>query len=163
MHKAAIALLAVPILAAVYLGALVRRSVVSRIGLAIGLVGILGVGIIGAGLPVATSAKPPTPIVPLTQAAFRTIVATNRDVGAPVAIEFTTPMDPDSVAAAIQVDPPTAVKLAWDAAGQTLTIAPQAHWTPGAYYTVSVQAGALERTVIDSAEAVNGADAVLLG
>jgi hypothetical protein len=26
-----------------------------------------------------------------------------------------------------------------------------------------VQAGALERTVIDSAEAVNGADAVLLG
>jgi hypothetical protein len=28
---------------------------------------------------------------------------------------------------------------------------------------ISVQAGALERTVIDSAEAVNGADAVLLG
>jgi hypothetical protein len=28
---------------------------------------------------------------------------------------------------------------------------------------ISVQAGALERTVIDSAEAVNGADTVLLG
>jgi hypothetical protein len=28
---------------------------------------------------------------------------------------------------------------------------------------VSVQAGALERTVMDSADAVNGADAVLLG
>jgi acyl-CoA dehydrogenase len=28
---------------------------------------------------------------------------------------------------------------------------------------VSVQAGSLERTVMDSAEAVNGADAVLLG
>src|SRR5258706_12367291 len=28
---------------------------------------------------------------------------------------------------------------------------------------ISVQAGALERTVMDSAEAVNGADAVLLG
>jgi len=28
---------------------------------------------------------------------------------------------------------------------------------------ISVQAGSLERTVMDSAEAVNGADAVLLG
>ena len=35
LHKAAVALLAVPILSAVYLGALVRRSAVSRIGLAI--------------------------------------------------------------------------------------------------------------------------------
>jgi uncharacterized protein YkwD len=146
LHKAAVALLAVPILAAVYVGAILRRSVVSRIGLAIGLSGLLGAGIVGAGLPTVTSATPPTPIVPLTRAAFRTTVTTDRDLTAPVAIEFTTPMNRDSVAAAVNVEPPTAVQLAWDAAGRTLTIAPQAHWSPGVYYTVSVQAGALAST-----------------
>ena len=146
LHKAAIALLAVPILAAVYAGALLRRSVVSRIGLAIGLSGLLGAGIVGAGLPAVTTATPPVPIVPLTRAAFRTTVATDRDLTAPVAIEFTTPMNPDSVAAAVSVEPPIAVHLAWDAAKDTLTISPQDHWSPAVYYTVSVQAGALAST-----------------
>ncbi len=146
MHKAAVALLAVPIIAAVYVGALLRRSVISRIGLAVGLSGLLGAGIVGAGLPALTSATPPTPIVPLTRAAFRTTVATDRDLTAPVAIEFTTPMDAASVAAAVNVDPPTAVQLTWDAAGETLTISPRSHWSPGAYYTVSVQSGALAQT-----------------
>ncbi len=146
MHKAAVALLAVPILSAVYVGALVRRSVVSRIGLAIAVVVLLGVGVIGAGLPASTSARPPSPIVPLTRAAFQTTVVTGHDLTAPVAISFTTPMDPGSVASAVTVDPPTPVQLAWDAAGRTLTISPQAHWSPGAYYTVSVQAGALAGT-----------------
>jgi acyl-CoA dehydrogenase len=42
---------------------------------------------------------------------------------------------------------------------------PQRYVTLARYFAenISVQAGALERTVIDSAEAVNGADAVLLG
>lgn len=146
MHKAAVALLAVPILSAVYVGALVRRSVVSRIGWAIAVAGLLGVGVIGAGLPAETSAKPPTPIVPLTHAAFQTTVVTGHDLTAPVAISFTTPMDPGSVASAVTVDPPTPVQLAWDAAARTLTISPKDHWSPGAYYTVSVQAGALAGT-----------------
>ena len=146
MHKAAVAVLAVPILGAVYVGALVRRSIVSRIGLAIAVGGLLGVGVIGAGSPTTTSARPPTPIVPLTQAAFRTTVVTGHNLTAPVAIEFTTPMDADSVASAVTVDPPTPVDLAWDTGGRTLTISPRAHWLPGAFYTVSVQAGALAGT-----------------
>jgi acyl-CoA dehydrogenase len=42
---------------------------------------------------------------------------------------------------------------------------PQRYVTLARFFAenVSVQAGALERTVMDSAEAVNGADAVLLG
>ena len=146
MHKAAVAVLAVPVVATVYLGALLRRSVVSRIALAIGLSGILGIGVVGAGLPTVTQARPPTPIVPLTRAAFRTTVLTGRDLSAPVALEFTTPMNAGSVAAAVSVDPPTAVQLAWDASAKTLTISPRAHWSPGVYYTVSVQAGALALT-----------------
>jgi uncharacterized protein YkwD len=146
LHKATVALLAVPILVAVYLGALVRRSVVSRIGLAIAIGALLGVGVIGTGLPAGTSARPPTPIVPLTQAAFQTTVVTGHDLTAPVAISFTTAMDPGSVASAVTVDPPTPVDLTWDAAGRMLTIAPESHWAPGALYTVSVQAGALAGT-----------------
>jgi len=146
LHKAAVAVLAVPIVVAVYIGTFVRRSVVSRIGLAVAVGGLLGVGVIGASLPAATSARPPTPIVPLTQAAFQTTVVTGHDLTAPVAIEFSTPMDPDSVASAVTVDPPTPVSLAWDGADRTLTISPQVHWTPGAFYTVSVQAGALAGT-----------------
>lgn len=146
MHKAAVALLAVPILFAVYVGSLIHRTVVSRIGLAIAIGGLLGVGVIGASLPAETTARPPTPIVPLTQAAFQTTVVTGHDLTAPVAISFTTPMDPGSVASAVTVDPPTPVDLVWDAAGRTLTISPRTHWLPGAYYTVSVQAGALAGT-----------------
>ena len=146
MHKAAVALLAVPILSAVYLGALVRRSVVPRIGLVIAIAGLLGVGVIGAGLPATTTARPPTPIVPLTQAAFQTTVATGHDLTAPVAISFSTPMDPRSVASAVTVDPPTPVDLSWDPAARLLTISPQSHWSPGAFYSVSVQAGALAGT-----------------
>ena len=146
MRKAASALLAVPILFAVYFGTLVHRTIVSRIGLAIAIGGLLGVGVIGAGLPTETSARPPTPIVPLTQAAFQTTVVTGHDLTAPVAISFTTPMNAASVASAVTVDPPTPVDLAWDAAGRMLTIAPKTHWAPGRYYTVSVQAGALAGT-----------------
>ena len=98
MRNAAIALLAVPILAAIYAGALLRRSVVSRLAVALGLSVLLGVGIIGASTPsLATATPPAAPIVPLTRAAFQTVVATNTSVRQPVAIEFTTPMNPASV------------------------------------------------------------------
>ena len=146
MRNAAIALLAVPILAAIYAGALLRRSLLSRLALAVGLSAILGGGIIGAGLPSVIKATPTSPIVPLTRAEFRTVVATGASVVEPVAIHFTTPMNPGSVAAAVKVDPPTPVELAWDAAGQTVTIAPTTAWAPGVYHTVSVQAGALAQT-----------------
>ena len=146
MRHAATALLAVPIIAAIYVGALLRRSVLSRLALGLGLSAILGAGIVGAGLPSLTTATPTSPIVPLTRAAFRTVVATGASVTRPVAIEFSTPMNQTSVAAAVTVDPPTPVELVWDAAGQTLTISPATTWAPGVFHTVSVQAGALAAT-----------------
>lgn len=143
MRNAATALLAVPIIAAIYVGALLRRSTVSRVVLGLGLSAVLGAGVIGAGLPTVTTATPTTAIVPLTRAEFRTVVATGASVTEPVAIEFTTPMNKGSVAAAIKVEPATPVDLVWDATGETLTIAPKTTWTPGAFHTISVQAGAL--------------------
>jgi uncharacterized protein YkwD len=147
LRNAAIALLAVPILAAIYVGVLLRRSVISRLAVALGLSVLLGVGVIGASTPSVTIATAPAPaIVPLTRAAFQTVVGTNTSVRQPVAIEFTTPMDPESVAAAVTVDPPTPVELTWNAARDTLTIMPTATWAPGVFHSVSVQAGALAVT-----------------
>lgn len=148
MRNAVIALLAVPILAAVYVGALLRRSILTRLAVALGLTAMLAGGVIGAGLPspALTTANPPTPIVPLTRAAFRTVVTTNAPVSAAQTIEFTTPMNARSVAASITVEPATPVDLRWDAAGDTLTITPRTTWTPGTFHSVSVQAGALAAT-----------------
>ena len=75
--------------------------------------------------------------MPLTRAAFQTVVATNTSVRQPVAIEFTTPMNPASVAAAVTVDPPTPVELTWNGARDTLTIEPATTWAPGVYHSVS--------------------------
>jgi uncharacterized protein YkwD len=82
----------------------------------------------------------------LTEAAFTTTVATDREVTEPVTIEFSTPMDRASVAAAIRVEPSTAVTLAWDATDSVLTISPQERWAAGTFHTVTVEAGALART-----------------
>lgn len=148
MRNAAIALLAVPILAAVYLGALLRRSILTRLAVALGMTAILAGGVIGAGLPspAVTTANPPAPIVPLTRAAFRTVVTTNAPVTAAQTIEFTTPMNAVSVEASVTVEPATPVDLRWNAARNKLTITPRTTWAPGTFHTVSVQAGALAAT-----------------
>ena len=146
MRQAVIALLAVPIIVAVYLGALLRRSTLARVGLAVGLSLLLGTGVIGAGQPAVTVATPPTPIVPLTRAAFTTAFSTDLGLTQPVTITFSTPMEPASVAAAVRVDPVTPVVLTWDASSSALTIAPQGHWSAGTFHTVTVEAGALARS-----------------
>ena len=145
MHQATVALLAVPVLAAIYVGALLRRSILARTGLALGLVLILGIGVIGAGRPATTTATPVSPILPLAQAAFSTTFSTDRGLAEPVTIKFSTPMDATSVAAAVSVEPATAVDLAWDTTGIELTVTPRTRWAAGTFHTVTVQAGALDR------------------
>ena len=88
MHKAAVALLAAPIIVAVYIGALMRRSTLARVSIAVGLSLILGMGVLTAIRTSTTVATPTTPIVPLTDAAFTTTVDTNRDVTTPVTLRF---------------------------------------------------------------------------
>ena len=143
LRKLAIAVLAVPILSVVYLSTLLGRSFVVRTGFAIGLGAILAFGIILGMRPAPTTATPPSAILPLTVANFRTIVATDRALDAPVTIEFSAPMDQTSVAASLSVSPATKVDLAWDKAGRMLTIMPAGRWAPATYTTVTVDAGAL--------------------
>jgi uncharacterized protein YkwD len=146
LRQAAIALLAVPIIVAVYAGTLLRRSTLARVGLAVGLTLTLGIVVIGAGRPETTAARPPAPIVPLTQAAFTTTFSTNRGLIDPITIEFSTPMDPASVAAAITTEPATPIVMTWDATGTVLTVGPKDLWAPATFQTITVRAGALARS-----------------
>ncbi len=143
MRKLLVALVAIPVLAAVYLTAALRRSLVARLGAGLVLGALMGLGIMSLVRPTATTASPPTEIVPLTQAAFSTRIATDLAVDAPITITFSTPMVAASVASAIVVDPATPIRLTWDAAGTMLTIDPQTRWSAGAYHTVTVEPGAL--------------------
>ena len=143
MRKYALALLAVPVLAVVYVGSLLRTSPLVRGGVAITLGAVIAFGAIAMVRPTATKANLPTEIVPLTQAAFKKTVATGVAVDAPATIDFSTPMDHASVQAALRVQPATQISLIWSADDTSVTIVPVGHWAPGTYHTITVESGAL--------------------
>src|SRR6188474_743657 len=144
LRKLAAALLAVPILALFYIPVLVRRSNAARIGLAIGVGGLVGLGALGLLRPLGTTAtKPLPPIVPLSQAEFTSTIAADQELDSAVDLAFSGPMDQRSVAAALQVSPRTDVRLSWDPTGSRVTVSPAGRWQAGTFYTVTVRAGAL--------------------
>ena len=143
LRKLAAALLAVPVIAVLYLPILVRRSVAARIGLAIGVGGLVALGALGLISPTRTTASKPPPIVPLAPAEFTSAIVADQELDASVDLAFSGPMDQRSVAASLDVKPRTAVSLSWDATGSRLTVRPAGRWSAGTYYTVTVRAGAL--------------------
>jgi uncharacterized protein YkwD len=146
LRKLVTAALCIPVIALIYLGAFVRRSTGTRLAAGLVLVALVGVAVMASAGGTPTTASGPTVPVPLTKAAFTTAVRTDLALDAPITIDFSTPMDAESVAAAIAVDPPAAVELDWDATGRTLTIVPATAWSPDTYHRVTVEAGALART-----------------
>ncbi len=143
MRKYAAAALAVPVLAVLYLPLLARRSIAARAALVASVGIVVLVAALGLSRPVATNAAPPAaPITALADDAFRSIgVAT--DLDAAVDIRFSEAMDPRSVAASLSVQPSTAVRLVWNAAGTVLTVRPASHWAAGTYHTVTIAPGTL--------------------
>jgi uncharacterized protein YkwD len=143
LRNVAAAVLAVPVLATVYLPVLARRSIALRIGLIGGIGLIVIAGALGLSQPTTTTATAPAaPITALADDAFRSIGAAT-DLRAPVRITFSQAMDATSVASSLTVDPATEVSLTWDTARTTLTITPRDHWQAGTYHTISVEPGAL--------------------
>ena len=68
MRKLAALLLAVPVLATFYVPILLRRSTAARIGLAMGVGGLVALAALGLISPPGTTATKPLPaIVPLSQ------------------------------------------------------------------------------------------------
>jgi uncharacterized protein YkwD len=169
LRKLLIAILAVPVLAAIYGGTALRRSGIVRGSVAIGLGAAIGLSVMAFGRPALTTATPESDIVPLTQAAFRTSVGTGVELDAAATIGFSTPMQRASVAAALVVDPPTAVELHWSADDTTVTIVPVGHWAVDTYHTITVRPGVLASsgrpltTPIRSAFLTRGAATAALG
>jgi len=143
LRKVAAAALAVPFVAMMYLPVLGRRSIAARAAL-VGTVGIVfAVAAFGLSRPAPITATPPAPpISALPDDAFKSISAdTALQTG--IGIRFSEAMDPTSVAAALTVEPQTAVRLSWSADHRTLTVSPAGHWVPGTYHVVTVNPGAL--------------------
>lgn len=143
MRKLAAAALALPVVALLFIPMLVRRSIAARIVLAIGLAGLVGVGAIGISGPLRTAATPPSKPVPLTSAAFRTDLRVGQSPATAIEIAFSTAMETASVEAALRVDPPSSVDLAWSADRTVLTVEPRFGWRTATYHTITVAPGAL--------------------
>ena len=94
MLKVAAAVLAVPILAVVYVSSVLRRSMLLRTGLAIGLGGILAVGRRLRG-PAHAGGRDPTQrgSCRSPRAAFGPVVGTGIGLAEPLTITFSAPMD----------------------------------------------------------------------
>ena len=146
MRRVAIAALAVPVIALTYLPILLRRSIVARGFLVVGIAAVVGLGASGFTRPTSTIATPPSKPVPLTSAAFTTDLRAGQEPDAPVSIAFSTPMDVGSVRAHLSIDPPVPVALSWDEAGTTLTVAPTGSWNTARFHTITIDAGALALT-----------------
>jgi uncharacterized protein YkwD len=144
LRKLAAALLAVPVLALIYLPVLARRTIAARIAVTLGIGSLIAIGAFGLVTPSSIVATPPLPpIVPLSNAAFTSTIAAGTGLDAPVSISFSAPMDQKSVAASLDVDPAASVELAWDATGTRVTITPTRGWAPATYHTITVRPGAL--------------------
>ena len=138
MRKLGAALLALPVVAVIYLAALTRRGMGTRIASGLAASAVIGLVVI-ASLPPAPStatpqSEPPRPVA----AELLDTVRTGHALTDPIAVRFDAPMDPASVIAALRVTPETPLTFGWDAAGRVLTIKPLAHWSPDTLYTIVV-------------------------
>ena len=146
MRKLTIAILAVPVLAVIYGATALRRPGIVRATAALGLGAAIGLGVVAFVRPTLTTATPPTDIVPLTAAAFRTSVGTGVELQAAATIGFSTPMERASVEAALVIEPPTAVEFLWNDDDTAVSIVPVDRWAVDTYHTITVQPGALAGT-----------------
>ena len=126
-------------------GIVSRRSVFTQLAIA-GLAVALVVSGLLVGLPTKTiEAKAPTPYLPAAPTvALGT--STKVSVDEPYVLAFTEPMNQGSVADSLTIKPAAPVRLDWDAAGETLSIAPATYWAPFTTYIVSVSGSAMDQS-----------------
>lgn len=145
MRKLAVALFAAPVITLIYVHLLLRRSVAARVGLVLGVGGVLGLAVVaGLGLDRA-SADVPSVNAPLPQAAFTVDLRVSQGIRQPVTLHFSQPMDEASVAGSLRVEPAAAYSMTWNADGTSLTVTPVDGWVAGTYYAVSVGRDAVDK------------------
>ena len=137
MRKLGATVLAVPVLAAIYLASIRSHGGVHRISAGLGAAAIIAL-VAMASLPPAPSAAVPASAPQPVAAQVLDSVRTGHAVNKPIEITFDAPMDAASVAGAFRISPDSAVSLSWDRAGQALKIAPTSRWRPDTLYTVTI-------------------------
>ncbi len=123
LRKVGAAVLAVPVLVAIYLATLRERGGHHRILAALGAAAVIAVVTVASLPPAPTAAVPASAPAPVT-ARMLDAVRTGHTVTAPIHVGFDTPMDAASVAGALRIVPDSAVSVSWDAAGKQLTHRP---------------------------------------
>jgi uncharacterized protein YkwD len=131
-------MLAVPVVAGIYLASLARAGLVGRIGSGIAAFAIVGLVVVASLPPAPSNAAPVSGKPEPVDARFLDTVKTGHGLAAPFVVEFDAPMDAASVAAVLRLDPDGPISLAWDASGSRLTIAPVEHWTPDTLYRITI-------------------------
>ena len=146
MRQLAAAVLGVPLAGFGYLSSYVsRRSLFTQLAIAC-LTVVLVVSALLVGLPTKTiDAKAPTPYLPAAPTVALD-ATTKVSVDEPYVLAFTEPMNQGSVADALTIKPAAPVRLAWDAAGETLSITPATYWAPFTSYVVSVSGSAMDQS-----------------
>jgi uncharacterized protein YkwD len=102
--------------------------------------------VLALSAPSGTTAVRPTVVLPVTSAAVRTDLRVGQSLDATIAIAFTMPMNPVSVAQSLRVVPDLPVELSWDASRTVLFVTPSEAWVPATLHTVTVDAGAVAVT-----------------
>ena len=143
VRRAVAAVLALPILATVYVPLALRRGPATRIALALGIGGLVMVAAVG--VPAGTVGAPPATQAPLAASALGPAVASGRALTSALIVDFDAPMDAASVAGAVRVEPDAEVTLGWSDDGRRLSVKPVTVWRPATLYTVTVGTPARDR------------------
>jgi hypothetical protein len=137
LRKIAVAILAVPVLVLIYAPVVFRRSVMSRVGVGLGVGAIVWIAAFGSFVPGRTEAVPLPATTPVAAAHFSDI-RYQHGLHDPVGVSFASAMDRASVEAAFSVTPSASVSLSWNADSTVLTVSPAAAWSTGTYYTIAI-------------------------
>jgi Bacterial Ig-like domain len=141
LRKVGATVLAVPVLAAIYLAALRAHGGFQRLLAGLGAAVVIAV-VAAASLPPAHSSAIPAAEPAPVAARVLDAVRTGHSLTAPIEVSFDAPMDAASVAGALRISPDSAISVSWDRAGRRLTIAPADHWRPDTLYTVTIDPSA---------------------
>lgn len=144
MRKAVVAVLGLPVIGALYLIPVARRTVSLRVAILLVAGGLLTLASAGSKAQPVSAYKTP-PIDPQAAARMAVPVVTDFSVHRSVQFDFNTPMNEPSVAAALSVDPQAATRLTWSADGRHLRVAPTDAWQPGRLYAIRIDSSARDR------------------
>ena len=72
----------------------------------------------------------------------------------PFQVQFTKPMNQNTVQSALTISPAIALNYKWDATGKVLSLAPEPHWQPSTQYSIDISANATDHEGLGLTQAI---------